>query len=468
MPPGDIAIVFDCGATNVRVVALDINGEIIASASEQNGTSVDPFNPSYRIWDFYTIWKKLCVAANKVLIQIDKHRIAGVTVTTFGVDGTFFSGDGRMLYPVISWQCERTKPVMELIDRYIPAERLYSISGVLPFYFNTITRLIWFKENHPEIVDKARSFLFGPSIIGYFLTGEMVNDVTMAGTSMTTALSTRDYSEEIFKSIGIPVDVMGRTAEPGSVVGSISYGASAATGIPEGTPVVATGHDTQFALFGSGGAINTPVLSSGTWEILMVRSERHQCGREQMAGGITTELDARAGLFDIGNQWIASGALEWVRHTLFREAGDDVYEMMISGAELAAPGCNGLRVRPSFTETGGAEIKGLSLATTRDEIYRATLEALAERLAEGCRALETAGGFNTREIICVGGGSRNRLWNQLRANATGAVIRATDKSETTVLGASFFVQYAAGNASSPEEAASMTEYDFNDFYPHKK
>ena len=66
--------------------------------------------------------------------------------------------------------------------------------------------------------------------------------------------------------------------------------------IPAGIPVVATGHDTQFAIFGSGAEKNQPVLSSGTWEILMVRSERFRSGKEQLDMGITTELDSRPGL----------------------------------------------------------------------------------------------------------------------------------------------------------------------------
>jgi L-fuculokinase len=86
------------------------------------------------------------------------------------------------------------------------------------------------------------------------------------------------------------------------------------------------------------------------------------------------------------------------------------------------------------------------------------LEALSERLAEGKRALENAGGFHTESILCVGGGSKNRLWNQLRANATGVPVKTIDHKETTVLGASLFVQAACGNASSPEEAREAIDY----------
>jgi L-fuculokinase len=463
MTNNDIIIVFDCGATNVRAVAIDGKGGILASESYQNNTKPDPLYPAYRIWDVNEIWVKMCKAAKKIIKEINKERIAGVTVTTFGVDGTLFDNSGNMLYPVISWQCERTNSIMADIGKYLPVNDLYAECGVLPFTFNTINKLIWFKEQRPDLVEKSYRFLFMSSIFSYLLTGEMVNDTTMAGTSMLTTPEKRGFSENILNKIRFPSDKFGPLVEAGTITGSINKKASSETSIPEGIPVVATGHDTQFAIFGSGAEINQPVLSSGTWEILMVRAEKYRSGKEQLEMGITTELDTRPGLYNIGNQWIASGILEWARRNLYRDIKKDAYETMISGAEKVPPGCNGIKIVPKFYEElkgkPGGQILGLTMESTRDEIYRAMLEALSERLAEGKRALEDAGGFKTSSILCVGGGSKNRLWNKLRANYTGVPIKIIDQKETTVLGASLFVQAACGNASSPEDARSKINYN---------
>jgi L-fuculokinase len=178
--------------------------------------------------------------------------------------------------------------------------------------------------------------------------------------------------------------------------------------------------------------------------------------------GITTELDSKPGLYNIGSQWIASGMLEWARRNLYGDIKDDVYDVMISGAEKVPSGSNGVKIIPKFYEElngkPGGQILGLTMESTRDEIYRAMLEALSERLAEGKRALENAGEFKTESILCVGGGSKNRLWNQLRANSAGVPLKIIDQKESTVLGASLFVQAACGNASSPEDARSNIYY----------
>jgi L-fuculokinase len=288
MPKGDTVIVFDCGATNVRVIAINSKGVILAIESFPNNTRPDPSYPSYRIWDIKEIWDNMCLASQKVIRQINVNRIAGVTVTTFGVDGTLFDKSGKMLYPVISWQCERTNPIMANIDRYLSINELYGESGVLPFSFNTINKLIWLIEQKPEIVEKSSSFLFMPSIFSFLLTGEMINDTTMAGTSMLTNLQTRCFSENIISKIKFPFEKILSPVEAGTVTGKINSKASAQTALPAGIPVVATGHDTQFAIFGSGAEKNQPVLSSGTWEILMVRSEAFRSGKEQLDLGITT------------------------------------------------------------------------------------------------------------------------------------------------------------------------------------
>jgi L-fuculokinase len=161
--------------------------------------------------------------------------------------------------------------------------------------------------------------------------------------------------------------------------------------------------------------------------------------------------------------------LEWARRVLFADVTENVYEVMINGASSVPRGSNGVKIIPKFFEElkgePGGKILGLTMDSTRDEIYRAMLEALSMRLREGKEALEKAGGFKTDSILCVGGGSKNRLWNQLRADYSGVPVKITNRTETTVLGASLFVQSACGNAASPEDARSAIDYKIEIFEP---
>jgi L-fuculokinase len=218
MKPEKVVLVFDCGATNVRVIAIDSYGKIVAGKSFPNNTAPDPHYPGGIIWDVEEIWGKLCIAALQVMGEIDKESIAGVTFTTFGVDGALFDKQGKMLYPVISWQCTRTNPIMAGIDRYIPLEDLYGISGIYPYNFNTINKFVWFKENRNELLEQATEFLFLPSILIKKISGERVNDTSMAATSMMTDIKGRKVSDVIFDKIGIKSSLLTNLAEPGQMI----------------------------------------------------------------------------------------------------------------------------------------------------------------------------------------------------------------------------------------------------------
>lgn len=458
-----LILVFDCGATNVRVVAMNAKGEIAASHSFPNRTVEDPNYPGGRIWDLSEIWGKLCKASQQVISKINTDCIAGVTVTTFGVDGAFLDAKGDLLYPIISWQCERTNSIMEGIDKYLPLSRLYELSGVYPYNFNTINKMIWFKENRPDVLDKASDFLFMPSLLVNLLSGERVNDVTMLGTSMLGDIHNGDYSSEILESIGISPDLFPKTGNGGEIVGKTISSAHEATGIPVGIPVCLSGHDTQYAVFGSGAGEGQPVLSSGTWEILMCRSNKCTTGEKQLKLGMTNEMDAVPGKYNLGLNWIGSGLLEWVRKNFYGELTvPECYPVMIEEAQMVPPGSNGITVNPDFYnavggDSGGA-IKGLQLNSTRAEIYRASLEALAYKLKDSLRALENSGDFKASKIICVGGGSKNSLWNQIRADVCNVPIELIEQKETTVLGAAQFAFASLGYYESVEEARSAIDY----------
>ena len=464
MSAKDVIIVFDCGATNVRTVAVDTKGNILASEAKSNNTKPDPEYAGGLIWDVFEIWSKLSETCKVVLSKVDRNRIAGVSVTTFGVDGAFLDEAGDLAYPVISWQCQRSNPIMESIDKYFPVEELYAQSGVYPHAFNTINKLIWLRENRPDVLDKAKNFLFIPSLFVFMLTGERVNDVTMMGTSMLTDQRSRKWSEKIFDGIGVDVSLFNPVGESGDMAGKVNAKGSEDTGIPAGVPVFLGGHDTQFAIFGSGAELHQPVLSSGTWEILMVRSRQFSSTTKQLSAGLTNELDTQSGIFNIGQNWLSSGVLEWFSRNFYPELkGDKLYEKMIADAKAVPPGSNGVKVDPNFYRDNhhkeAGAVSGITLNTTRGEIYRAMLESLSFNLRNAMITLEDAGGFVTDKIIVVGGGSKNRFWNQLRADITGKPIQTIDQKETTVLGAALFAMAGAGIFSSPDEARKSINYN---------
>ncbi len=464
-------LALDCGATSLRAMLVAADGKIVARASMPNATLTGVDHPDFHVWEADRILGDLAECARKALAGIAPERVRAVTVTTFGVDGAPVAADGRQLYPVISWKCPRTAAVMADIGKYIPQARLNAISGIGAFAFNTLYKVVWLRENRPELLRDAHAWLFISSLLNQKLTGEFTTDRTMAGTSQMTDLRTGDFSDEILNAIGVSKKLFPRMVAAGDTVGRLTADAARSLGLgAHRPPVISAGHDTQFAVFGSGAGRDEPVLSSGTWEILMVRAARAELSAADYADGATAEYDAAPGLVNPGLQWLGSGVLEWVRDTFYPGlSSTEVYDIMIREAAAIPQGCEGVTFTPDFLPSGASKgaIGGLVLGRTRGHIYRAALEALALRLRSRLDRLETIGGFASSSLILVGGATRNRLWTQLRADALGIPVRVSAEAETTVLGAAMFGFAGAGVYGSPEAARGAFGLAHETVYPTK-
>jgi L-fuculokinase len=466
-------LILDCGATNVKACLVDTKGKILASHSLANETVPDPHYAGGLIWDIDSIWNKLSVCSRMICSENKDTEIAAVTVTTFGVDGAAMKSDGTLCYPVISWQCSRTGEIEKNVSKYFDPEWLYQVSGLQSYHFNTIHKLIWLRENRPDVLEEMDYYVLMPSLILQKLTGLFVTDATMAGTSMLTDLKKRTFSNEILQLLGLDRSIFPPMVEPGTIIGKVTEAAAASLGIQSGLAVVTAGHDTQFALVGSGAGVNQPVLSSGTWEILMVRSPAANLQIPLRESGITIELDSRPGLVNPGVQWVASGALEWIARMLYSDLpeSNSKYSIMISEAADVPPGSHGVTVIPELFPGGytgkKGNIDGFTHETKRAHIYKATLEALCFYARNGLEKLQHAGNYKAENLICVGGGSKNKLWNQIRADVLGIPVRALDMKESTALGAAMVACTAMGIYSTVEEAFKALDNQYAEYFPGK-
>ncbi|WP_434670227.1 L-fuculokinase [Klebsiella sp. B345] len=459
----EVILVLDCGATNVRAIAVDRQGKIVARASTANASESAYENAAWHQWSLDAILQRFAECCRRLSTELAHCRIRGITVTTFGVDGALVDEQGELLYPIISWKCPRTLAVMENIGRIMTPQRLQEISGVGAFSFNTLYKLVWLKENHPQLLEKAHAWLFISSLINHRLTGVFTTDITMAGTSQMLDLHQRDFSPAILDAAGIPRRLFPALVEAGERIGVLQHTAATLLGLPAGIPVFSAGHDTQFALFGAGAQQDEPVLSSGTWEILMVRSARVNTSLLSQYSGSTCELDSRAGLTNPGMQWLASGVLEWVRKLLW--SAETPWQTLIDEARQIPEGAGGVTMQCDLLACQNAGWQGVTLNTTRGHFYRAALEGLAVQLRNNLHTLETIGHFKASELLLVGGGSRNLLWNQIKANMLNIPIKVLDDAETTVAGAAMYAWSGAGEFATPEEARAQVNYHYRYFYP---
>lgn len=463
-----IVLIFDCGATNTRTIALDEKGNILAAHHLASATKVGEESADYHIWDFAEICDKLSACTRHVVAELshqhhDIQDIVGVSVTTFGVDGAPFDREGQQIYPIISWKCPRTIPIMQQMNKHIDIEQLYRRNGVGLYSFNTLFKLMWLKQQRADVFQRMDKFVFISSMLTHWLSGVFSTDKTMAGTSMLTNLVSGGWDTQTLSVLGLNEQHFPPLVEAGDVVGELQEDVACQMGLPAGIPVISCGHDTQFAIFGSGAKPNQPVLSSGTWEILMARTAKAEPHFSLIEQGLTTEFDAKRGYFNPGVQWLGSGVMEWVGKRFYTEVLNTphYYSTMINEAQSVEVGAGGVALQGNFNNAKdfihSGKISGLSLHSSRGQIYRAALEYMAYRLKCGLDTLQQVSHFKANSLICVGGGSKNGLWNQIRADVLGLPIEIVDVAEATVLGAAMFTFAGAQYYQSIEAAQQQMQ-----------
>jgi len=471
-------MVMDCGATTTRAIAVDTRGNLVAGASRPSSPAPQPGGAGdWRIWDLDEVWGKLCDASREVCRQVAPERIKGVTVVTFGADGAPLRKDGTLAYPIISWQCQRTKEFVKKVEEMLSPQEIYEITGYQVIGFNTLLKWLWLRENAPEVFTEGTRWLMMSGLLSFKLSGEMMIEPTAACTTMAMDASLRDWSQKMLSLADLDERFFPPWSQPGDVVGNVTRKASEETGLPEGIPVIAGGHDTQFAPFGSGAKPSDAILSTGTWEIALLRTQSAQPLQLPYEEGLIVEADARPGWWNPQVLMIASGVIEWVRRNFFAVEADreDIHRLMIEEGSRAEVGAGGVTVLPCFVEgTGPAKkyrtpgcISGLTLSTTRGQVYRAVIEGLSYQLRQALDILCESTGFKPTGIRVVGGGGRNNLWNQTRADVTGLPAAVATTREATVLGAAAFAFKGAGLFPSPQEFIAGVDLGEEIFEPSR-
>ncbi len=453
-------LVFDCGSTNLKAVAVDPAGNIHAYAKRPNSSHPQPDEPRWLIWDLDEIWRKLCEVSREVSNRVGAENIRAVTTITWGADGAPVKRDGSLTYPPISWQCPRTREIAETITKRINAWEIFKITGYQIIPFNTLFKLIWLRKNKPEALEKAYTWLMMPGLIANKLTGEFHIDPTIASTMMAMDLGKRDWSATMLELADLDANFFPEWKEPGEIIGYVSDEAGEKCGLPPGTPVVVGGHDTQFAIFGSGAELGETVLSSGTWELLGIRVDTFNPTKKGFEEGLVIEADVEKGFWNPQFLMIASAVVEWVLNNFFRDISKRKYETIIEEIKSIPPGSNGVLFIPSFMKNIGplrkygalGTIIGLTLNSSRFQIIRAAYEGLTFQMREALRLLTETTNVKIDRIRVVGGGSKNDLWNQMRADIAGIPIMVPTQREAATLGAALTSFVGVGYYDSIKEA----------------
>ncbi len=456
--PMDLLMGIDLGSTTLKAIVYDLDGHVVARGSQPTEKChPSQEHPEWTVWQPEQIWSGTAGAIRQALAQLGgPDQVRGVAVTGMGMDGVPIDGQGRWLYPFISWHDPRTGPQHAWWLEKIGAEKTFSIGGNPVWAINSALRILWMAEHEPAVLARTDKWLLIEDFLNFMLCGRRVTDYSMASCTMLFDQHRLVWSDEMLRVSGIDGRLLPEVLPGGTVVGEVHVEAAAATGLRQGTLVVLGGHDhicgaLPVGVFRPGDVLDV----TGTWEIVSITTERPILKDELRQAGITVQAHVAPGMYTIWGSNVAGEMVEWYRNHLagssLGDCGTDWSELM-GQAEAAPPGSRGVMFLPHMSAAScpvvdprsmGAFL-GLTPRATRGDLLRAIIEGLDYQFFHIVTAMEQAMGGGLERFIAVGGAARNAFWMQNKADIAGRTIEVPAIEEASPLGAAMLAGLGLG------------------------
>lgn len=456
----DLLLGIDVGSTSLKAIVYDTRGNAVARASratEKSHPNAD--HPEWTVWDPEQIWTGCAAAVREAIATLDDpRRIRAVAVTGMGMDGVPVDGDGRWLYPFISWHDPRTAPQLAWWRDHVGVERTFLIGGNPVWPINSALRILWVKEHEPDLFARTDKWLLIEDFVNLMLCGVRATDYSMASCTMLFDQRTLDWSEELLSTSGIERRLLPDAHPSGTPLGRVHAEAARATALPEGTPVVLGGHDHLCGALPVGAFRPGVVLDvTGTWESVLTATRGPVLRPELRACGMTVQAHVARGMHAVWGGNVAGEMVEWYRAQFAPQTG---WDELIAEVEASPPGARRAVFLPHMSGSAcpvvddrslGAFV-GLGNMATRGDLLRAVFEGLSFQTLETVEALERTLGSRLARLVAVGGAVRNRFWMQNKADVSGRPVEVPAVEEATPLGAAILAGIGAGLFRGEEEA----------------
>lgn len=457
----------DVGTTGCKAVVFDINGEIKGYGFAEYDVICN--RPGYAEQDAEMVWHLTKEVIRKAVKESGANDIRALSLSVQGDAVIPVDKSLRPLHNTLLGMDYRTVPQSEYCGKLMGDRRLFDLTGMRPHPMNSITKILWFKENLPQIYDCTYKFMTYADFILSRLGAEPVIDYPMASRTMAFGLDELKWSDEILDSVGVDKTKLSKAVPSGEIVGEIPDSLAAELGLNKGIVLVTGGHDQTCAALGAGVVReNLAVDSHGTAEVLSAAFYKPLLNDKMYDSYYPCYCHVKNGMyFTFSLNHIGGLLFKWYRDNLgykevqeAKELGMEAYALMESKAPrgpapvLILPHFNGSGTPWCDFESKGA-ILGLTMSTTRHDIVKGILDSLTYELKINIEEMSRAG-IGIKELRAVGGAAKSPFWMQIKADITGRSVSTLKVREAACLGAAILAGTAVGAYKSLDEAVDAT------------
>ena len=389
--------------------------------------------------------------ANK---KIDNLHIA---VSSFGESFVCLDENDEPLFNIILCSDTRGEKQLGTLLECVNKEGIMKMTGIPAHPMYSIIKLMWLKENQPDLFKKTKKILLIADYIIYMLTGETVTDFSLASRTMLFNPVKKEWEKCMFNAVGIDEKLFPETVVSGTLVSKVAQSMAMKLGLPKNTYIVMGAHDQSCATLGAG-IINSGTLLCGMGTAMCISATYD----EPILTSSMMENNYNCGVHVCPNKYLSlaftfsGGSLvSWFAENLafsFKNnvlGKDKSFYKYLDSIAYSKP--SEILVFPHFSGSGTPKmdtnarglIWGLTLSTKINHLYRAVLEGIIYEMRYNLEQLKKSGvHFDT--VRAVGDGAKSKLWLQIMADILECNIETMKYNEAGILGGAICASIAGG------------------------
>jgi xylulokinase len=443
----------DVGTSGCKAVVFGDDGRELASAYREH-TILAP-REGWAELDSQQVVDGCLGVVKEAASACTHNPVRALGVSSQGEAITPVDRDGKVLGNAMVSFDTRAAAIAEDWSREFGRERLYEITGHTAHPMFTLFKLLWLRDNRPDVWHRASHFYCFEELIHHQLGIEPAISWPLAGRTMIFNVRTHQWQDEILSAIGLKRAKLARTLPSGTIVGTVSPSVARGLGLQRNVLVVAGGHDQPCGALGAGiVTAGKAMYATGTVECVCPAFSAPVFSQALFESNLCTYDYTVPGMYTtIAFSLTGGNLLRWFRDQWGQReveeaarTGKDAYELVLQGmadrpTSLMVLPYFGPTGTPHFDSRGRGALLGLRLTTQRSDVLRALLEGVAFEVRLNIDILNRSG-IAIDELRATGRGARSRRWTQLKADVLNRPISSLAVTEAGCLGVAMLARIA--------------------------
>jgi rhamnulokinase len=472
--PALIYLAIDLGAESGRIMVGKYDGKRLKVEEIHRFSNNPVWLGEHLHWDVSELLKEIKHGIHQGAKQY-RSAIRSIGLDTWGVDFGLLAANGTLIGNPYHYRDSRTNKMMEYAFSRVPPREIFEHTGIQFMQLNSLYQLLAMVKSNSLDLATAATFLNMPDLFNFFLTGSKTNEFTIATTTQCYDPVNRKWTFDLLASLGIPTKIFGEVIPPGTLLGRLQPALVDTFGLSSTQVVAIAGHDTASAVAAVPASDPDFIyLSSGTWSILGVEIDEPNISPESLEAEMTNEGSAGNKICfqkNIVGLWLVQECRQqWMRQG-FQYSYNDLTQIASRSpafGPLINPGDSRF-LAPSDMPSAIQEYcreTGQTIPEDKGAIVRCALESLALEYRRVSEQIDRLMGKHYPVIHVIGGGTKNRLLNQLTADATGRIVKC-GPAESTAIGNILVQAVALGDIASLAEGRAVVRdsIDLETYYP---